>query len=216
MSLQPNLTHDSWLSRISHRPSSGYSYDLTWIYDQKSWNGDTLGLVKLGNDSVCDSQNESERFPGGQGTLLAYPLTPWDPAGPTLDPLGPCSLPLTPWNPFGPPPDPLEPCRVGRVKNTLRHRKWTIYIRYYWYQFAKYLLLICLGWVDCEQGSYSSCLRSQNLLQSWFNGRQQLITSKGYFHNDHYDTEYFDFKILLHEIDTERIRSASCVVLLRP
>ena len=165
---------------------------------------------------MCDSQNESERFPGGQGpfwptpwppgSLQAQPLTPWDHV----------AYPLTPWDPFGPPPDPLEPCRVGRVKNTLRHRKWTIYIRYYWYQFAKYLLLICLGWVDCEQGSYSSCLRSQNLLQSWFNGRQQLITSKGYFHNDHYDTEYFDFKILLHEIDTERIRSASCVVLLRP
>ena len=140
------------------------------------------------------------------GTLQAQPLTPWDHV----------AYPLTPWDPFGPPPDLLEPCRVGRVKNTLRHRKWTIFIRYYWYQFAKYLLLICLGWVDCEQGSYSSCLRSQNLYQSWFNGRQQLITSKGYFHNDHYDTEYFDFKILLHEIDTERIRSASCVVLLRP
>ena len=145
--------------------------------------------------------------PWPPGTLQAQPWTPRDHV----------ANPLTPWDPFGPPPDPLEPCRVGRVKNTLRHRKWTIYIRYYWYQFAKYLLLICLGWVDCEQGSYSSCLRSQNLLQSWFNGRQQLITSKGYFHNDqHYDTEYFDFKILLHEIDTERIRSASCVVLLRP
>ena len=38
------------------------------------------------------------------------PLTPWDPVGLPLDPLGPCRLyPLTPWDSIGLPLVPLGP-----------------------------------------------------------------------------------------------------------